>query len=171
MVLNNEAGKEEPAWRLPTGQTETWNSGGIFQLIPHTWAVLGPGLTPTSASPLTVFNQSNWCTARLLIERNFIFFKGKMPFWQGLDIGNTHLKRFSFHLAHTVTTGEQENHKEWQTGDWHQPWAALRASPCHQGQPWAHSPTRTLTANISDKPETLFSKILSTWVQYWCYKF
>lgn len=37
-ALNKEAGKEEPAWRPPTGQSETCNWGGVFQLIPPTWA-------------------------------------------------------------------------------------------------------------------------------------
>lgn len=119
MALNEEPGKEITNWRhhvseTQLSQTETCNSGALFQLIPHSQAVLGLGPTLTPASPF--LQQSHWCTVKLGTEWNFIFFKGQMPFWQGLDIGNTPLKRFRFQLTHTVTTGEQESHKEWQTG-------------------------------------------------------
>lgn len=59
------------------------NSGGIFQLIPHTWAALGLGPTLTSASPLTVFTAEPLMHSQIINRENLYLFQRENAFLAG----------------------------------------------------------------------------------------
>lgn len=128
--------------------------------------MLGLGLTLTSASPLTVFTVEPPVHSPIMNREKLYLFQRENAFLAGTGRRKHPFEQVQFPAyshRYNWRAGEPQGIADWGLTP---TMGSSESQPCHQGQPWAHSPTRTLQANMSDKFKKLFPKILSPRVQY-----